>query len=148
MPHFTAGGVEVRRLAQMLLAWVFIHGGVDVLRKPEPRVTAAQETLDKLTALRMLPDDPLLLVRANAAAQVAGGVMLAADVLPRVAALGLAASLVPTTVGGHAFWRQTDPQARATHRIQFNKNVALVGGLLAVAVRPSRKRRRRPKRRS
>jgi putative oxidoreductase len=127
------------RVAHALLAWVFIHGGLDTLKNPQPRVTAAQPTLDKLTALPLVPDDPVLLVRANAAAQVAGAVLLAANVLPRAAALGLAASLVPTTLGGHAYWRESNPVTRAMHRINFNKNVSVLGGLLAVAATPARR---------
>ena len=127
----------MRRLGQALLAWVFIQGGVDTLRNPQPRAAAAQATLDKLTQLPMMRKDPVLLVRANAASHVAGGVLLAVGVLPRAAALALAASLVPTTIGGHPYWRETDPATRVTHRIHFNKNLAMLGGLLAVASDPT-----------
>lgn len=66
---------------------------------------------------------------------VAGGAALILDVLPRAAALGLVASLVPTTIAGHPFWRQDDPASRTAHRIQALKNTGLAGGLLAVAAR-------------
>ncbi len=53
-------------------------------------------------------------------------------------ALTLAGSLVPTTLAGHAFWTVTDSVARKLQRIQFRKNMALIGGLLfAVLDRPT-----------
>ena len=51
-----------------------------------------------------------------------------------LAALGLAASLVPTTLGGHAFWTHDDPAQRTNQRNHFNKNLGLLGGLLVVAL--------------
>ena len=49
----------------------------------------------------------------------------------------LAASLVPTTVAGHAFWRLTDKSQRAAQRIHFEKNMAILGGLALAALSTS-----------
>ena len=65
--------------------------------------------------------------------------------------MALIASLVPTTVAGHAFWEQEDPAARANHQIHFLKNLGVVGGLLMFlaqvpqpkAAKPSRVRKAR-----
>jgi uncharacterized membrane protein YphA (DoxX/SURF4 family) len=59
-----------------------------------------------------LPQDDELVVRGNAAVQMAGGTMLALGVLPRLSALALVASMVPTTLAGHAYWSLEDPAAR------------------------------------
>jgi putative oxidoreductase len=75
-------------------------------------------------------------VRVDGAAKVIGGLALAAGVQPRLAALGLAVSLVPTTFAGHPFWEQTEPAARAAHQAHFFKNVAVLGGLLLIAASP------------
>ncbi|MDL4817239.1 hypothetical protein [Actinomadura opuntiae] len=64
--------------------------------------------------------------------------MLAAVVLPRLAAMAIAAPLVPTTLAGHAFWELEDPMARKLQRIQFHKNAALIGGLLYAALAENR----------
>ena len=48
----------------------------------------------------------------------------------------LAASLVPTTLAGHRFWEETDPQAKAMQRLQFAKNTSVLGGLLLASKRP------------
>ncbi len=55
-------------------------------------------------------------------------------VSPRLSALTLAASLVPTTLAGHAYWKIEDPAARKVQRIQFHKNMAMIGGLLFAAL--------------
>jgi putative oxidoreductase len=66
--------------------------------------------------------------------------MLATNRLPRVSALLLAASLMPTTYAGHPFWSETDKQVRQQQRASFLKNVGLLGGLLVTAL--DRRRRR------
>src|SRR3546814_20513833 len=50
--------------------------------------------------------------------------------MPRVAALTLAGSLVPTTLAGHAFWAESDPAAKKQHRLAFFTNASVLGGLL------------------
>ena len=49
------------------------------------------------------------LVRPDGAVMAVGGMALALGVLPRLAALGLTATIV-----GHAFWRETDTAVRRT----------------------------------
>ena len=73
------------------------------------------------------------LVRADGAAKVLGGVALGLGIFPRLAAAGLAASLVPTTLAGHRFWDETDPAQRKAQQLQFVKNVSILGGVLLVA---------------
>ena len=78
-------------------------------------------------------------VRFNGAAMVAGGLGVATGILPRAAALGLVGSMVPTTLAGHAYWKDTDPTARRTNRIHLLKNVGLVGAALVVAAAAGRR---------
>ena len=91
----------------------FVKGGLDSLRHPAARAEAAAPVIHALAEPLHLPDDPELLVRANGAAMVAAGTLLALGRLPRLSALVLAASLVPTTYAGHAFWQENDPAKRA-----------------------------------
>ena len=51
-----------------------------------------------------------------------------------LAATVLAASLVPTTLAAHRFWEEEDPRARAAQRVHFQKNCAMLGGLILAAV--------------
>jgi uncharacterized membrane protein YphA (DoxX/SURF4 family) len=127
----------LRRPLRLALAWVFLRSGVDVLRSPEPRANAAATLLDRLDGIPGVPSDPVVTVRANAALQVGAALLLAAGRVPRLAALALAASLVPTTLAGHPYWREDDPARRGQQRINFDKNVAILGGLLLVAIEPA-----------
>jgi uncharacterized membrane protein YphA (DoxX/SURF4 family) len=113
------GRVE-RRAGQALLGAIFIKLGFDAARDPGPRV-------DKAAALGV--PNPELAVRGNGAAMVAGGAALGLDKVPRLAALGLIASMIPTTLAGHAFW-ELEGAERKAQEIQFFKNLGLVGGLL------------------
>ena len=45
-----------------------------------------------------LPDDDVLIVRANGAVQAGAGALLATGIQPRLSALAMAGSLVPTTI--------------------------------------------------
>ncbi|HEY3506669.1 MAG TPA: DoxX family protein [Actinocatenispora sp.] len=133
------GMKPVRSLAHALLSSVFVTGAAHTLMRPERAAKATTGLSDRLTEATervapWLPTGPVAVVRMNAAVQLTGGVLLATGRLPRLAALTLAASLVPTTVVGHAFWRIEDPAQRAEQRNHFLKNLSLIGGLLVTAV--------------
>lgn len=113
---------------------MFVIGGLDSLRHPDTKVPAAEKVVGGLTEKLPAVSNTAQLVQANGAVQVAAGGMLATGKLPRLSALALAGSLVPTTLAGHSFWAETDPQKRSMQRIQFFKNVSMLGGLLLAAV--------------
>ncbi|MEP9417563.1 DoxX family membrane protein [Gordonia sp. VNQ95] len=129
----------LRRIARPMLATVFFASGIDAVRKPAGRAEMAGDFIESsLNALppnvsATLPSDPATLVRINGAIQVGGAALLATGKFPRVAAIALAGSLVPTTFAGHPFWQETDPAKRAAQRTQFFKNISLTGGLLIAA---------------
>ena len=124
----------VRRVARPMLASMFVVGGLDQLKHPGRKVDTARPLVEKVAPAIGLPDDTELLVRANGAAMVGAGALLALGRLPRVASAVLAATLVPTTIAAHAFWNEQDPEVRAQQKVQFFKNVSLLGGLLIAAV--------------
>ncbi|MFI8003304.1 DoxX family protein [Streptomyces sp. NPDC086010] len=124
----------LRTAARPLLASVFISGGLRTLRDPHS-VAPAAEPVAQLAAARVprLPGDTVRLVRINSAVQIGAGALLATGRFPRASALALAASLVPTTLAGHAWWKAEDADERARQRVQFTKNLSLLGGLLIAA---------------
>lgn len=135
-----------------MLASMFVVGGVDAVKNPEARAARAEAVTDRVVPLIQrvapgapVPDDAATWVRINGATQVVSAAMLASGRLPRLAALTLLASLGPTTLAGHPFWREPDPQARAAQRIQFFKNLSIGGGLLFAALdrKPAKKTRRK-----
>ena|SRR5689334_20876648 len=122
----------LRALARPLMAGIFVSGGLDAFRNPEPKAPKAEAVAPHIAAPLGLPEDTVTLVRINGAAQVVAGTLLALGRFPRLSALVLAASLVPTTLAGHRFWDEPDPRTQAQQRIHFLKNMAMLGGLLLV----------------
>ncbi|WBQ07194.1 DoxX family protein [Kribbella sp. CA-293567] len=134
----------VRALARPLLSAIFVVQGAKALRDPEPHVAKAQPVADRFVPLiqrvappqvgERIPESTANLVRLNGAAQVLGGLALASGKGRRLGAVLLASSLVPTTLAGHSFWQETDKSAKAAQKIQFLKNLGIMGGLLLAAV--------------
>ncbi len=127
----------VRRIARPLLASMFLVGGLDAVRHPDSKTPSAEPVTGKITALLPdsvpLPSDPAQLVRINGGVQLGAGLLLTLGKLPRLSALALAASVVPTTAAGHRFWEADDEATKRNQRIHFFKNVSMLGGLLIAA---------------
>jgi putative oxidoreductase len=131
----------LRVIARFLTGSTYVVLGIDAVRTPGGRVDQAAGTLAAIRTRVPLPQDDELVVRGNAAIQAAAGATLALGVFPRMSALALAGSLIPTTVAGHGFWAIDDPAARRLQKVQFHKNMAMIGGLLFAALdrpRPAR----------
>lgn len=127
----------LRPAARILTGSTYVLLGFDALRAPGARVDQAAPLLAAVRKAVPLPADDELMVRGNAAVQVLAGALLALGLAPRLSALALAGSLIPTTLAGHAYWTIEDPAARKLQRIQFHKNMAMIGGLLfAVLAEP------------
>ena len=117
------------QLARVLLAGSFFRGAWGAVNDPGRMAPAA--------AKLGLPE-PEAMVLFNGAAQLTGATAMVLGIFPRLAAAGLAVSLVPTTLGAHRFWEIEDETARRTQLTHFLKNLGLIGGLLAVAAWPGR----------
>ena len=124
----------LRPAAHFLAGSTYALLGLDALREPGRRVDQAAPVLAAILKWVPLPEDDELVVRGNAAVMVAGGTLLALGIAPRLSALALAGSLIPTTLAGHSYWAIEDPAARKQQRIQFHKNMAMLGGLLLAVI--------------
>lgn len=130
----------VRRIARPLLAAPFVYGGISTLRKPQDRVPGARPVVEKITDAAdkqlpvQLPKDVEQWVKADAAVKVVVGALFGLGRLPRLTALVLAGSTVPTTLAGHRFWEESDPKVSFEKIAHFVKNLGLLGGLLLAAV--------------
>jgi putative oxidoreductase len=121
----------LRELARPLLASIFVIQGWQSFESPEYVAPIAEPIVRPLRdRIPGVPAETEDAVRINGAIQAAAGTMLGLGVLPRLAALAIAGTLVPTTLAGHRFWDVKDPRERATQRIQFLKNLTMLGGLL------------------
>lgn len=124
----------VRRVARPLLASIFVYGGIEAFRNPESRAPHADKVVGDLPVQIPGIKTTADLVRADAGVKVAGGTLLALGKMPRLSAVALAASIVPTTLAGHRFWEEQDPAKRKLQTVQFIKNASILGGVLLAAV--------------
>lgn len=130
-----------RAIARPMLASMFIYGGLDSVRDPKSKAAAAQGTADLITKTTGRQFEPADLVRFNGAVHVVAGAALATGRFPRLAALTLAATLGPTTSGGHRFWDEMEPGPKRNQTIHFLKNVSMTGGLLMATLDPGPKKK-------
>jgi len=131
----------IRLIARPMLASVFFVGAASALKNAPKLAPKASRVTEKVVPLAQraaprapIPTDPVTIVRANAVLQIAAAAALATGRMPRLSSTVLAASLLPTTVAGHAFWREQDPAVKNTQRLNFFKGISLVGGLLIAGV--------------
>jgi len=130
MTTITSVLAPLRPAARIFTGSTYALLGFDALRAPGARVEQAAPVLTAIRKVAPLPADDELVVRGNAAVQVVCGTLLALGIAQRLSALALAGSLIPTTLAGHSYWTIEDPAARKIQRIQFHKNLAMIGGLL------------------
>ena len=113
-----------RIMGRLAMAALFIESGLKVAQDPGHR--------PKLAADLGIPQ-PELATRANGAAMVAGGSLLATGLADRAAATLLAGLLIPTTLAGHRFWEKEDDAEKAAQRIHFLKNLSIFGAMIYIA---------------
>lgn len=127
-----------RLVARPLVAAGILYLAQGPLRNPRPVAVKARPAVEKLAPLAQqagvpVPQDPETLVRINAGVQAVGALALGTGRAPRLGAAMIAGSLVPVTVAGHSFWKETNPDAKKHHTTQFFKNLALIGSLIIVS---------------
>ena len=122
-----------------MLATTFITRGVEALRSPKPAADAARPTLEGLSKLPdpvgpNVPTNAETVAKVTAGVQIGAGLLLATGRLPRLSSAALAVSVVPGSLGGHAFWNETDPARKAAERRALFADVGLIGGLIIASV--------------
>ena len=131
----------IRLVARPMLASTFIYGGISALQNTAALAEASKPVNDEIRTLAgkvapqlPVPSDDKTLVRLNAGVHILAGLGLATGRAPRLSALALASTVVPTTLAGHRFWEQKDKAARAQQMTHFFKNVSMLGGLVLAGV--------------
>jgi putative oxidoreductase len=121
-------------MARPMLASIFVVQGMDTFQHPDRVVKAAEPIVGPIAdRIPAVPADTEQAVRLNGAVQAVAGTTLGLGIMPRLSALVLAGTLVPTTLAGHRYWEIPDPELRAQQRIHFLKNLTMLGGLLLAA---------------
>ncbi|MGI8856470.1 MAG: DoxX family protein [Thermomicrobiales bacterium] len=113
----------LKPLGRICLSGIFIIAGAEAFKTPGGRT-------QKVGGAGI--PEPETAVKVNGATMVIAGLMLAFGITPKAAAGALIGTMIPTTLVGHAFWKETDPKAQSMQRVQFLKNLGLIGGLLWV----------------
>ena len=114
-------------LGRVLLGAFFVQAGVDHLRKVD--MMAPYAAAKGVPAAR-------LSVRVTGVQLLAGGFSILLGAWPQWGVLLIALFLIPTSFMMHAFWAVKDPQAAMMDRVQFGKNIALLGGVLMLLAIP------------
>lgn len=123
-----------RRLARPLIAAAYVDAGIDMARTAKDKAPSAEPVVNRLREPLKLTQDTETLVKANGAAMAASGLLFGLGRMPRATAVVMMATMIPTTIAGHAFWKAPDATERKHQRDHFLKNVSLVGGALLAAV--------------
>ena len=100
----------VGAVARILMAPVFIKGGINQVKKAHRLAPAVDAALEEYGIEVSASGEKL--VKLNGIGMTVAGGALALGVFPRTSALTLAGLLVPTTIVGQAFWRRTSASGR------------------------------------
>ncbi len=109
-------------LSRILFGGYFVWNGFNHFKK--------LNSMAGYAAMKRVPM-PKLAVAVSGLLAILGGLGIILGLYVFFAVLALVIFLVPVTFKMHAFWNETDPNAKRMEHIQFTKNLALLGGALA-----------------
>jgi putative oxidoreductase len=109
-------------IGRILMAFIFIHSGFG-------KITGFAGTAAYMGKMGM-PTPELFLI-PTILIELGGGLLIAIGLKARWAALAIFLFLIPTTLIFHAYWA-VDPEQTRMQMIQFQKNLAIMGGMLYI----------------
>ena len=112
-------------LARILFAALFIMSGVGHFAQREAMTGYAKYKGVPAAGLGVIVSGLVFLL---------GGLSILLGIHAEYGSLAIAIALLPTAVLMHAHWKETDPQAKQTEMIAFNKDIALAGAAFALYV--------------
>jgi putative oxidoreductase len=114
-------------IGRVLFGGFFILSGVNHFKMISPMAGYAQSKGIPLPKAAVGFTGLLLLI---------GGLSVLLGIYPTVGVVSLILFLVPTTFTMHAYWKIQDPQMKMGERVNFNKNLALLGAALLLLAIP------------
>lgn len=111
-------------LGRILMGQIFLLAGIHKIMD--------WQGMSAYMASQGMPWIPFFLTGAMLV-ETLGGLSLILGIQPRIGALVLTAFLIPATLIFHDFWTLEDPQ-RSLQMIMFQKNLAIMGGLLLFSI--------------
>ena len=113
------------RLARVLIAIVFLLNALGVI----DQTRAAHEMIARGMPASLTP----FAMWSGRALELAAGLALTFGFQQRLAALALAAFMVPATLVAHPFWLYYGTADLQVQLVNCYKNIAIIGGLLFIA---------------
>ncbi|HVT75018.1 MAG TPA: DoxX family membrane protein [Candidatus Paceibacterota bacterium] len=80
---------------------------------------------------------PKLAITGSGLLLLAGALSILSGIAVFWGIVALIAFMVPVTFKMHAYWKETDPMAKMSARIEFQKNMAITGFLLMALAIPT-----------
>jgi putative oxidoreductase len=111
-------------IGRLLFGGYFLYNGINHFREANK--------LAQYAASKNIPQ-PKAAVVASGVALTVGGASILLGVKPKLGAAALIGFLLGVSPLMHNFWKAEDPQQRMNDEIQFFKNLALLGGAVALA---------------
>jgi putative oxidoreductase len=109
-------------LSRLLIASLFLPSGIGKLWNLGPFTAMLRD--------KGVPASSAMAI-VGVAAEILAPIALILGVAPRLTAIALIVFTLAATLINHRYWTFTDPAARAAQSLNFYKNLAITGGLLA-----------------
>jgi uncharacterized membrane protein YphA (DoxX/SURF4 family) len=119
--------IYILLLSRLILGFYFIFNAFNHLRNLNSLAGWVQS--------KNLPA-PKLLVILTGFLLLVGGVTILLGIYVEIGVLALTLFFLPVTFLMHDFWKETDPQMKIMHMINFMKNLALWAAILALLFVP------------
>ena len=110
-------------LGRLIFGGFFVYNGINHLKERKSLAQYAQS--------KDVPQAEAAVV-ASGVALIAGGTSILLGVKPKYGAAAIAGFLLGVSPVMHNFWKVEDPAQRMNEMINFSKNLALLGGALAL----------------
>jgi putative oxidoreductase len=110
-------------LGRVIFGGYFVMSGINHFKK--------MGQMSQYAAMKNVPN-PDLTVRATGALLIAGGTSILLGLKPKIGTAAIIGFLAGVSPLMHDFWKQDSPEQRMSELVNFTKNMALVGGAMAL----------------
>ena len=110
-------------IGRIIFGGFFVYNGINHLKQ--------RQSLSQYAAAKKIPM-PEAAVTISGIALLLGGGSILLGIKPKMGAAAIMSFLAGVSPTMHAFWRAEDPKQRMDDMINFGKNMALLGGPLAL----------------
>jgi uncharacterized membrane protein YphA (DoxX/SURF4 family) len=111
-------------IGRMIFGGFFLYNGINHFKN--------HKMMAQYTASKNVPA-PDAAVLATGAVLTLGGASILLGIKPKIGAVAVIGFLAGVSPIMHDFWKVEDPQQRNTQMVNFAKNMALLGGALALS---------------